>query len=106
MNKDEREAFEEWQIRTGRTGTLKDGSISFMETEWAAWQAARSTIDAELVRVLNDCIHSLEYAAYNIDGSKLQDLDPRVVESTGVSESCLISARNAKAALAKHKGKD
>lgn len=49
----------------------------------------------QLLEALKDCIESLTYAAYNIDGSKIDDLPNGIVESTSSSITALISARRA-----------
>lgn len=56
-----------------------------------------------LTNALRECANALAYAAYNIDGKTLDELDPRLSESTGVSDSCLIAERTARAALAEAK---
>lgn len=48
------------------------------------------------IETLEDCIYSLEYAAFNINEAKIGDLPDNIVESTSASETALISARNAK----------
>jgi hypothetical protein len=50
----------------------------------------------ELIERLEACNHALEYAAYNYDGSIIEELDPNVVESTGVGTTCLIEVKNNK----------
>jgi hypothetical protein len=47
----------------------------------------------ELIVRLESCNRELEYAAYNYDGSKLEDLSPGIMESTSVAGSCLIEIR-------------
>jgi hypothetical protein len=49
----------------------------------------------DLLSALRQCIDALEYAAYNYDGAKLADLPPGIMESTGVSDTCLIAVRDA-----------
>ena len=56
-----------------------------------------------LTNALRDCASALAYAAFNIDGKTLDDLDPRLSDSTDVSASCLIAERSARAALAEAK---
>ena len=48
----------------------------------------------ELIRRLEACNYALEYAAWNYSEMKLEDLDPNIIESTGVADSCLIEVRN------------
>jgi hypothetical protein len=43
---------------------------------------------------------ALAYVAYNYDGSKLEDLKPGIVESTGAAETALIAERNLRDLLA------
>lgn len=52
-----------------------------------------------LIDVLREAADALAYAAYNFDGSKLDDLPANIVESTGVSETALIAERNVRAAI-------
>lgn len=49
----------------------------------------------ELLERLNDCIEALKYAAFNYDGRKLESLPDGIIESTGVSDTCLIAVRDA-----------
>lgn len=53
----------------------------------------------DVVFVLQQCADALAYAAYNYDGSNLEDLKPGIVESTGVSDTALIAERNAREAI-------
>ena len=50
----------------------------------------------EIIERLEACNRVLEYAAFNYDGSILEDLDPRTIESTGVGTTCLIEIRENK----------
>jgi hypothetical protein len=50
----------------------------------------------EIIERLETCNRALEYAAYNYDGSIIEELDPNVVESTGVGTTCLIEVKNNK----------
>jgi hypothetical protein len=43
---------------------------------------------------LEACNNALEYAAFNYDGRIIEDLEPGIIESTGVSDTCLIEVRN------------
>jgi hypothetical protein len=57
-------------------------------------------IDAkEIMLRLSQNNMALEYAAFNYDGMKLEDLKPGIIESTGVSDSCLIEVRENKKML-------
>lgn len=47
----------------------------------------------EITERLLRCNAALEYAAFNYDGSKLEDLPDNMIESTGVSDTCLIEVR-------------
>lgn len=47
-----------------------------------------------IINRLKACNYAMEYAAFNYDGSKLENLEPGIIESTGVSESLLIEVRN------------
>lgn len=53
---------------------------------------SREQVDA-IKDVLIKSKGALEYAAFNYDGSKLENLRPGLLDSTGVSDSCLISVR-------------
>ena len=57
----------------------------------------------ELIKMLNECCHSIESLAYNYDGSLIEELDPHVVDSTGCAEDGLIKVRNARALIVKIK---
>lgn len=48
----------------------------------------------EVKDLLKKCKYALEYAAYNYDGAKLENLPLTMVESTGVSDSALLAARD------------
>jgi len=48
----------------------------------------------ELIERLKACNSALESAAWNYSRMTLEDLDPAVIESTGVAETCLIEVRN------------
>jgi len=47
----------------------------------------------KLIERLDACSRALVYAAYNYDGAKLEDLPVNIIESTGVSDTCLIEIR-------------
>jgi uncharacterized membrane protein YqiK len=51
------------------------------------------------IEALNECVYALQYAAYNIDESKIEDLPKGIIESTGASHTALIAARNAQQTL-------
>jgi len=92
MNKDEREAFEHEYKKRGAYAAYdlgnKDGTYynPFTQAMWEGWQA-RSTIDAELVEALKLCA--------------------AVCAGETMHKSGLVRAlEKARAALAKHKGKD
>lgn len=48
----------------------------------------------EIIKRLEACNRALEYAAWNYDCSTLDQLEPGVIESTGVGTTCLIEIRN------------
>jgi hypothetical protein len=56
------------------------------------------------LHVLRRTADDLAYVAYNIDGSKLDDLPAGLVESTGASETALIAERNCREAIAAVRG--
>ena len=47
----------------------------------------------EIIDRLDACNSALERAAFVIDGSRLQDLQPGIIESTGAATTCLIEIR-------------
>lgn len=47
----------------------------------------------EVIERLQANNYALEYAAFNIDSSKLEDLDENIIESTCPAETCLIEVR-------------
>lgn len=47
----------------------------------------------EVIELLESNNRALEYAAWNYDEMKLEDLRDSMTESTGVSETCLIQVR-------------
>ena len=47
----------------------------------------------EIIKRLEACNRALENAAYNYDGSIIEELDSNIIESTGVSTTCLIEVR-------------
>ena len=55
----------------------------------------------DLLEALNECIAALKYAAFNDDGSKLENLPAGIMDSTGVSATCLIAVRNSLEAIKK-----
>ena len=57
-----------------------------------------------LLDVLNKAANDLAYVAYNLDGSKLDDLKAGLSESTCPSETALIAERNCREAIRSAKG--
>ena len=57
-----------------------------------------------LLDVLNKAANDLAYVAYNLDGSKLDDLKAGLSESTCPSETALIAERNCREAIRSVKG--
>ena len=57
-----------------------------------------------LLDVLNKAANDLAYVAYNLDGSKLDDLKAGLSESTCPSETALIAERNCREAISRVKG--
>lgn len=57
-----------------------------------------------LLDVLNKAANDLAYVAYNLDGSKLDDLKAGLSESTCPSETALIAERNCREAIGRVKG--
>ena len=72
-------------------------------TKYASLLESEREKSEKLRDSLEDCIHSLKYAAFNIDGRVIEDLPNGIVESTGVSTTALISARDAKNLLTEYK---
>jgi hypothetical protein len=58
----------------------------------------------EIIKRLEACNSAMEYAAFNYDGSKLENLQLGIIESTGVSDSLLIEVRNNKILIEELKG--
>jgi hypothetical protein len=63
MNKDEREAFEKEYLRRGYIIYVNDDGEYIAQTKagWDMWQAARSSLDAELVELLEECVAAIEW---------------------------------------------
>ena len=59
-----------------------------------------------LLDVLRKTADDLAYVAYNIDGSKLDDLAAGLSESTCPSETALIAERNCREAISRVKGSE
>jgi hypothetical protein len=57
----------------------------------------------EIDFILKDAIYSLEYASFNYDGTKDENVPLSLIESTGVGDSCIISARRLKTLLEAYK---
>ena len=69
---------------------------------YKAYLAGSNSHPAKLtkaIEALEDCVNSLEYAAFHYDGLKINDLPDGIIESTSPSKTALISARNAKQTL-------
>lgn len=65
-------------------------------------QTQNSTIaKTELIERMEANNRAFEYAAYNYDGSILEELNPNVIESTGVGTTCLIEVRENKRLIEK-----
>lgn len=77
--------------RDARLGVLKE----LAKVEWQRDM---------LLDVLNKAANDLAYVAYNLDGSKLDDLKAGLSESTCPSETALIAERNCREAISRVKG--
>jgi hypothetical protein len=57
-------------------------------------------------QILMRCADEVAYVAFNIDGSKLQDLNPRIVETSKPSLTALLVERRLRAIIEQGKGGD
>jgi hypothetical protein len=57
-------------------------------------------------QILMRCADDVAYVAFNIDGSKLQDLNPRIVETSEPSVTALLVERRLRAIIKQGKGGD
>ena len=85
-----------------RLAIVLNPTLENIEQAMELYASAKLT---KAIGALEDCINSLEYAAYNIDGKKIEDLPAGLIESTGAADTALISARNAKQTLTELKQK-
>jgi hypothetical protein len=79
-----------------KSGETQPSSI---EIEAAARIEELEAREKQHLFVMQQAADALAYTAFNFDGSKLDDLDPQLVESTGVSETALIAERNLRTAI-------
>ena len=90
-----------WRIASGRAFDLMPEADRMAVVSAADLAAAQQEI-ARLRAALVSAKHDLTYAIFNLtDGKKVEDLDPRVVESTCPTKSGLIGLRTIQEALAK-----